>query len=390
MGILDDGVLEIEHGKTDKYYKCILDRRQPQSALPAVLDDDGGDEVLALENDGPVGGGGDVPAHGLAEHENIEDEDSDSNCDSDGSLAAWFDSPRGSSGERATDDGGDCGGEDSVSGDHRTPCTPRPADLAPSLPPPCTPRSANPTPTSPPRAKASCTPPAMPAPHDRSPSPAAVASSLGAPAPSKTVNEFTTEWGPYRLTWVKPKPGAHQFGAWQGLCRFHRMRTVKCTKRVSVSGPTDAEKEDALNMAKHWCVHSILFTRKKDHGQWNPRLFETPPPEVLEAEMLARPAVPAYVKTDEELNAEEGLAPAGEGDDSKGDDSTSNVGDSKGDESKGDDSKGDDSDSDSSDSKGDAPPAAAPPAAAPPEPAAAPVPTDSDDSSSSSSSSSSS
>ena len=139
------------------------------------------------------------------------------------------------------------------------------------------------------------------------------------------------------------------------------MRTVKCTKRVGVSGPTDAEKEDALNMAKHWCIHSILFTRKKDHGEWNPRLFETPPPEVLEAEMLARPAVPAYVKTDEELNAEEGLAPAGEGDDSKGDDS----------------------DSDASDSKGDAPPAAAPP-----EPAAAPVPTDSDDSSSSSSSSS--
>ena len=166
------------------------------------------------------------------------------------------------------------------------------------------------------------------------------------------------------------------------------MRTVKCTKRVSVFGPTDAEKEDALNMAKHWCIHSILFTRKKDHGQWNPRLFETPPPEVLEAEMLTRPAVPAYVKTDEELNAEEGLAPAGEGDDSKGDDSTSNVGDSKGDESKGDDSKGDNSDSDSSDSKGDAPPEAAPPAAAPPEPAAAPVPTDSDDSSSSSSSSS--
>ena len=90
-------------------------------------------------------------------------------------------------------------------------------------------------------------------------------------------------------------------------------------------------------MAKHWCIHSILFTRKKDHGEWNPRLFETPPPEVLEAEMLARPAVPAYVKTDEELNAEEGLAPAGEGDDSKGDDSTSNVGDSKGDDAKGDD-----------------------------------------------------
>ena len=161
------------------------------------------------------------------------------------------------------------------------------------------------------------------------------------------------------------------------------MRTVKCTKRVSVFGPTDAEKEDALNMAKHWCVHSILFTRKKDHGQWNPRLFETPPPEVLEAEMLARPAVPAYVKTNDGLNAEEGLAPAGEGDDSN-----SNVGDSKGDESKGDESKGDDTDSDSSDSKGGAPPAAAPPAAAPPEPAPAPIPTDSDDSSSSSSSSS--
>ena len=68
MGIIDDGVLEIEHGKPDNYYKCILDRRQPPSALPAVLDDDGGDEVLALENHGPVGGGGDVPAHGLAEH----------------------------------------------------------------------------------------------------------------------------------------------------------------------------------------------------------------------------------------------------------------------------------------------------------------------------------
>lgn len=68
------------------------------------------------------------------------------------------------------------------------------------------------------------------------------------------------EWGAFYFTWVPPKVG-HKNGAWQARCPYHRMRTVKCTKRCNVSEGSDPWA--TLGMLKFWCLQAMLHDRSR-------------------------------------------------------------------------------------------------------------------------------
>ena len=69
-------------------------------------------------------------------------------------------------------------------------------------------------------------------------------------------------------------------------------------------------------MAKHWALQAHLFTRNRDHGTWNPRNVETPPPELLEEQvMLMDSPLFEEVLTEELLDNIDNSADAEEGDD---------------------------------------------------------------------------
>ena len=102
------------------------------------------------------------------------------------------------------------------------------------------------------------------------------------------MREGTEEWGgSFRLTWVKPVAGkGRPCGAWQGLCRYHKTDTGKCTKRVNVGAPCSPDCIDkAKCLAKSWCLEYKRFDRKKADGTWKPRLFPHPPVEVMDLQV---------------------------------------------------------------------------------------------------------
>ena len=83
------------------------------------------------------------------------------------------------------------------------------------------------------------------------------------PGHRRVVQASTHEWGPFRMTWVKPSSGK-RYGSWQALCRYHCAEGRRCTKAVSVEAPgDDAAKSKALSFAKHWSVQAAFGKKKK-------------------------------------------------------------------------------------------------------------------------------
>ena len=75
-----------------------------------------------------------------------------------------------------------------------------------------------------------------------------------------------------------------------------------CTKRVGVSERKRIGKDDALLLARLWCVQSVLCTRKGKHGEIDPHCLPMLAEDAIELEMLNHPPIPAVVHTDEYLD----------------------------------------------------------------------------------------
>ena len=159
------------------------------------------------------------------------------------------------------------------------------------------------------------TPPPLPPPLDSPllaapvPAPPAPSQASQQPGPRRVIREGTQEWGSFRLTWIPPKPEC-KFGAWQGLCRYHKMDTVRCTRRLNVDAPDRIEF--TKNLVKSWLLQAPRYHRKGTHDKWNPRDHPCQVVEVMDLQVwVLRPPPPAAeLKSDEQLDAAEAEAEA--------------------------------------------------------------------------------
>ena len=106
----------------------------------------------------------------------------------------------------------------------------------------------------------------------------------------RQVRDESGPWGPYRITWVPPKPGG-KFGAWQGVCPYHKLNsTTLCTKRLNLIEGESAEI--AKSLIQGWLLQSCLHNRKRHHAFVHPRQIPMLPDPLLEAELLRLPPAP--------------------------------------------------------------------------------------------------
>ena len=62
--------------------------------------------------------------------------------------------------------------------------------------------------------------------------------------------------------------------------------------------------EFRLNLAKSWFVQAPRFNRERDHREWDPRVHERLPSEVMDLQAHVLPRPPRPLKSDQELDAE--------------------------------------------------------------------------------------
>ena len=304
------------HHKQKVYYTKLLKGQvgaPDQAMLPAIEDpDDGGvlgigDEILAI-GDGMV-----LPDHGMiADAEDDDDDAAEEEEDEE---------------EEDVDDAS-APGSPTASTPGRVPPTPDPSPgpvpptpgPTPGHVPPTPGPSPGPVPPTPRPSAGTPTPPSPPLPSI--PTVPDIPAAQPRAVVSRVIRPGTEEWGNFRLTWLPPNV-QHRHGAWQGLCRYHRMETVKCTCRLNVLNPDDVDK--TKNLVKHWCLQAVRFNRKTDHAAWKPRLHQCLPPEIMDIQVWVLPRLPSPLKSDEvccakqtneinerdeALDAEDGIAPA--------------------------------------------------------------------------------
>lgn len=273
---------EIKHGEKPEYYDDMLAGRAVVNRLalppaPRVQDPDDGGVLLALEEV--------LPEHGLdqravAVEQEVDESDDEVQSNEIGGDEMFYDILSGMEGVHGVHDdapGGTCLGD---------------GPIAPGAPPeqPVAPESlaqpevdaVGPEPSDigalpePPEALADIVdpPPSPPPPQQQ-------AQAQGRSAVGGSTQPETHEWGPFRLTWVVPTDRC-KYGAWQGTWRFHRLDTVKCTKRLAVQ--SEGGVLDTKSLVQDWCLQVVRFNRKRDHGGWNPRLQEALPAEVMQAQ----------------------------------------------------------------------------------------------------------
>mmetsp|Transcript_37727 Transcript_37727/g.121363 ORF Transcript_37727/g.121363 Transcript_37727/m.121363 type:complete len:213 (-) Transcript_37727:411-1049(-) len=106
----------------------------------------------------------------------------------------------------------------------------------------------------------------------------------------RQVRDESGPWGPYRITWVPPKPGG-KFGAWQGVCPYHKLNsTTLCTKRLNLIEGESVEI--AKSMIQGWLLQSCLHNRKRHHAFVHPRQLPMLPDPLLDAKLLRLPPAP--------------------------------------------------------------------------------------------------
>ena len=74
-----------------------------------------------------------------------------------------------------------------------------------------------------------------------------------------------------------------------------------CTKTINIPNAHDDSVEETLQLAKIWCIHAPMFTKKKDHSKFPFRDADRIPQELLDVQVLELPAVPEVVIPDDQM-----------------------------------------------------------------------------------------
>jgi hypothetical protein len=232
-----EGNLKVEHAQKLRYYRDLLAGRNP-NAMPVVLRaiEDAGDELLALEDIGLL------PEDGASQDDDDDDDqhsgsdDAALEGDGDGSDS---DFPDGAGGDEVA-----LGGTVTPIADEGTPATPVAGPFPEDYSPPFDEDNAGSDGVVP-----------VGAVND------GVAAGSGDGAVSRlnrVVRPESHGWGVFYFSWVPPNKSG-KYGAWQARCPYHRLSSVKCTKRLNIASDSDAQK--TLDLLKFWCLHAVLHDR---------------------------------------------------------------------------------------------------------------------------------
>ena len=316
----DERPLVIEHGQTVKYYLDLLKGVRMEGAPPVLAIGDRAvealdDGLLPMEDTGDGGGDGPfIPDSGVP-HESAEDGSTEEVDDSDIEMSP-MPPPRDDDDEDPgrtpvltpdlPDDAGDGGGggDDDDEDPGRTP-TPV---FTPDLPDDAGDGGgggdgggdAEPGSDKDGSDDDDAGAPPPPGPPDPDPD---------APAPPRRERRGRgADWGPFKITWVAPRPGS-RFGAWHGVCRFHRDENA-CTRRLNVSSAEPGAIAETKCMLKSWLLQGRHLTRKRYHRDHNPRLHAVLPVEVLDLQVWVIRPPPAVLHSDRILDEGEAAAEA--------------------------------------------------------------------------------
>ena len=144
-----------------------------------------------------------------------------------------------------------------------------------------------------------------PPPPDAPPPPAAPdeAPPSGARRGRRGATHFRTipRWGSFTIIY-RPVSREYPCGAWQACCRYHKKNEkTMCTKTINIPNAHDDSVEETLQLAKIWCIHAPMFTKKKDHSKFPFRDADRIPQELLDVQVLELPAVPEVVIPDDQM-----------------------------------------------------------------------------------------
>ena len=120
---------------------------------------------------------------------------------------------------------------------------------------------------------------------------------IAGPVEVEQVLERPGKWGCFRISAKQSKRGL-KYGAFEGFCPFHaRSKVTACKKLVTISGPTQQDKVEALLRCKYWCAQARSVERQWQHLAIIPP-FAVPPADVIEGMRIDDP--PLRVQTDDE------------------------------------------------------------------------------------------
>ena len=125
-----------------------------------------------------------------------------------------------------------------------------------------------------------------------------------------------SSWGCFRIT-VRPSEtlGDVSFGGWQASCLFHKKnRTTGCKKWFGLVADDYQTNVDTMKCLQYWCLSHVDFKRQRDHMAFDPQPADCPPLHFLEACKIDDRPVHGSIKTDAELDVEDGIVgPRGRG-----------------------------------------------------------------------------
>ena len=121
-----------------------------------------------------------------------------------------------------------------------------------------------------------------------------------------------TTWGPFRIS---PKSQG-VFGGFQAACCYHRLNNKSgCKKWFPLSSNAPEHKRQVARRIMWWLIRHSDFQRQRDHIRLNIEDEDVPSDDFLVAVLPSaedRPAL-STIKTDEELDLEDGIEALGRG-----------------------------------------------------------------------------
>ena len=128
------------------------------------------------------------------------------------------------------------------------------------------------------------------------------------------VKAYNHRWGAFTFTMKRAEEHNRVSYSWQCSCPFHKKndgtgckKSKTLTREQSLS--FEGESERVLDCLRHWATGALRYARQRRHRKWEVDNDNCPPTEVIMAQIIQDRPDPKTIRTDVELDAEEGIDP---------------------------------------------------------------------------------
>ena len=133
----------------------------------------------------------------------------------------------------------------------------------------------------------------------RAEAPEAGPASVHHDAHGRAVLDMRGSWGCFKFSVYPPGPSGGRFGVLQAVCPWHARSSVSgCKKSISIADRTAAARDEAMRMAKFWCVQASRFERQWEHVFAADVIGPAPSDHTLESMRLDEGPRPGSVEDD--------------------------------------------------------------------------------------------